>query len=233
MNVVEPIRDKAVIQAIAAELRKNNYRDYMLFTIGCNTSLRVSDLLGLTAGQVRGKHLDIKAQKTKKRAVVALGNISDLIDDYTKDMAPDEYLFKSQKAPKIREDGLYYELRETRRKNASGKVVIKKTLVPARHQPDSTGHVPIDRIRAWKILNNAAKKVGIDYSFGTHSMRKTFAYWYYMQTQDIATLMRILGHATERQTLEYIGINQDVVDDKMAKFVIDTGKYNTFDIRAK
>lgn len=70
---------------------------------------------------------------------------------------------------------------------------------------------PISRVQAYRILNNSAKAIGLS-DIGTHSMRKTFGYWYYKRSNDIALLMTLFNHSSQRVTLEYIGINQDVLD---------------------
>lgn len=200
MEFVEPIRDRSEIFAVGAQLLKKSYRNFILFTVGCNTSFRISDLLSLTVAKAREQsHISLKAQKTGKKSVVAIGNIAEIIDQYTAGMASDEYLFKSRKKPQTGTDS------------------------NQNHLPDSTGSLPISRVEAWRALSSAAKLAGIQYPVGTHSMRKTFAFWYYDETHDVATLMRVLGHSSERQTLDYIGINQDVVDNKMAGFLINTG----------
>ena len=53
MNVVEPLRQPADIQAIKAQLHTTNLRDYAWFVLGVNTGLRIGDLLRLTVGDVR------------------------------------------------------------------------------------------------------------------------------------------------------------------------------------
>jgi integrase len=67
--MVEPIRNEKDIKAIK-KLLSDNPRDYALFTLGINTNLRASDLLQITAGQVRNlKPMDeitLKEQKTGK-----------------------------------------------------------------------------------------------------------------------------------------------------------------------
>lgn len=241
MEKVEPIRSKDEIQAIGEYLlkfsskdkkadKKTSYRNYMMFTIGCNTSFRISDLLSLTVKQAREQtHIRITAKKTKKKAVIAIGNIAEIIDQYAEGMSDDEYLFKSIDRPELQSDGKHWEWHEIRKTTNGKTIVTDRVWQPSEFQPDSTGHMPISRVQAWRILNAAADNVGLDYRFGTHSMRKTFAYWYYQETKDVATLMRVLGHSTERQTLEYIGINQDVVDDKMSKFVISTCNCSIFE----
>lgn len=70
---------------------------------------------------------------------------------------------------------------------------------------------PINRIRAYKILNEASKNIGLE-NIGTHSMRKTFGYHYYKRTNDVALLMDIFNHSSQSVTLKYIGINQDIMN---------------------
>lgn len=67
---------------------------------------------------------------------------------------------------------------------------------------------PITRQQAYNVLSNAAKHFGID-SVGTHTLRKTFGYHIYKQTNDAAMLMDIFNHSDIHTTLRYIGINQD------------------------
>ena len=71
---------------------------------------------------------------------------------------------------------------------------------------------PLDRIQAWRILKQAAKECGID-NFGTHSMRKTLAYQIYKETKNLALVMHMLNHQSSKQTMRYIGINQDEMDN--------------------
>ncbi len=52
MNEVQPIREKRQINAIKKALRG---RDLLLFTLGINSGLRISDILALKVGDVRGK----------------------------------------------------------------------------------------------------------------------------------------------------------------------------------
>jgi len=72
---VEPIRKKRDIQSIKKML-SDNPRNQALFTMGINTNLRASDLLGIKAGQVRdlkpGDSIQIKEKKTGKFRVVTL-----------------------------------------------------------------------------------------------------------------------------------------------------------------
>lgn len=77
--------------------------------------------------------------------------------------------------------------------------------------------LPIQRVQAYKVLNKAARRVGIT-NFGTHSMRKTFGFWHYTINKNVALLQDIFNHASPDITLRYIGINQDIVDQSLASF---------------
>lgn len=71
---VEPIKDLKDIRAIKKLL--HNPRDLALFVVGINTNLRASDLLSITAGQVRGlqpmDEITLKERKTGKSRRISL-----------------------------------------------------------------------------------------------------------------------------------------------------------------
>jgi integrase len=75
---------------------------------------------------------------------------------------------------------------------------------------------PITRTRAYEILNEAAAHFGLD-NIGTHTMRKTFGYWLYQQSKDIAAIKEILNHSDITTTLRYIGVVQETKDKIMMK----------------
>lgn len=87
-------------------------------------------------------------------------------------------------------------------------------------QKDRTTHKikPITRQRAYQIVNKIARKAGIRDRIGCHTMRKTFGYHYYKMTGDVVSLQRILGHSSRRETLIYIGIIQEEIDESLMKF---------------
>ena len=65
MEFIEPIRDKRKIELVKVILKKNGFRDYMLFLMGINSGMRISDILKLKVADVRGKrYIEIKEQKT-------------------------------------------------------------------------------------------------------------------------------------------------------------------------
>ena len=80
-------------------------------------------------------------------------------------------------------------------------------------------NMPIDRTTAYKIINEAAKQFGLE-NIGTHTLRKTFGYHFYMQTKDVVLLMDILNHSHPSVTLRYIGVNQENINQALKKFKI-------------
>ena len=79
------------------------------------------------------------------------------------------------------------------------------------------GVKPISRQHAHYILNQAAKSVGISERIGTHSLRKTFGYFAYKQGIDLAMIQKLLNHSSQSETLRYIGITQEQMDDIVLK----------------
>lgn len=87
-------------------------------------------------------------------------------------------------------------------------------------QKDAITHKvrPITRQRAYQIINAIAKKAGIQDHIGCHTLRKTFGYHYYKMTGDVVSLQRILCHSSRRETLIYIGVIQEEIDESLMKF---------------
>ncbi len=98
MEFVQPIRDKNKIEDIKSILRLNGTRDLLLFCLGINSALRVSDLLKLKVIDVRDKsHLEVREQKTGKLKRFPLrGNLQTLIKEYTQNKDDNDYLFQSR-----------------------------------------------------------------------------------------------------------------------------------------
>lgn len=86
--------------------------------------------------------------------------------------------------------------------------------------PSRKGDKPITPTQAYRQLNKAAEQVDIPDGIGTHTMRKTFGYWFYKQTRDIAKLQHILNHTKPEVTLRYIGITAEEIEDSLSEFVL-------------
>ena len=104
MNLVEPIRDLKDIARMKKYLYKNP-RDHYLFTLGINTNLRASDLMGIKVSQVKDLkvmgELVIREQKTGKCRRISLNkSCTDTIQRLlrSKTYLPAEFLFKTRKS---------------------------------------------------------------------------------------------------------------------------------------
>ena len=95
MTAVEPIRSKNTIKSIEENLKETNFRDYVLFCLGINSGLRISDILKLDVSDVRDKKiLRIKELKTGKYKILPFNTkIRDILQIYTKNRNLNEPLF--------------------------------------------------------------------------------------------------------------------------------------------
>ncbi len=68
-----------------------------------------------------------------------------------------------------------------------------------------------------KLIKNTLRDLNIKGNFGTHSLRKTWAYHTYMNNSSnpriLATLQKALNHSSQDVTLRYIGIEQEEILD--------------------
>ena len=182
MNKVEPIRNTEKIEEMKKQLQ-NNHRNYILFLLGINCGLRVSDLLKLKVKDIKNSsHIRLREKKTNKYKKHFLNDsLKEKLNGYIvkENLKNEDYIFQSREGE----------------------------------------NEPISRIQAYRILNKAAAKIGLE-KIGTHSLRKTFGYHHYQKHKDIATLQLIFNHSNPATTLEYIGINQDMIDNSVKNFLL-------------
>ena len=139
--------------------------------------------------------------------------IGDILPLRVMDVASATHLrIKEQKTGKIRKVRMTMALQQEIAKYTKG-LAASDYLFPSRQ-----GNKPISRVMAWKIINEAAKVVGIEGAIGTHTLRKTFGYHFYQRTKDVAMLQEIFGHSSPSITLRYIGINDDMINSVMDDF---------------
>jgi len=130
--------------------------------------------------------------------------ISDILKFRVRDVRDKDFI--SQREKKTRKEKRFPINKEL-------KVIIEEYIKDKRDyeylfKSPTQPNKPITRQQAYNILSNAGKQFGLE-SIGTHTLRKTFGYHLYKQTQDAALLMDIFNHADIHYTLRYIGINQD------------------------
>lgn len=184
MNFVEPIRDRKKIAQIKNLLRgERRFRDLLLFVVGINTALRISDLLELQVGHFLDDHQHIKQRfwikeqkRGKRQEVVVNASIRDALEEY----------FSAY--PELIVD--------------QNNFIFFNTKVNGFMQP-------IRRGQAWKIITTICQQVGLCGNYGTHSLRKTWGYHARMQGVDLALIMHKLNHESIAYTKRYLGITDD------------------------
>ena len=182
MEFVQPIRDKNKIEAMKKVLKGKSYRDYCFFLLGINSGLRISDLLNLKVSDVLDKKGKVKDRVTIREKKT--GKLKNF---------PFGCNVKKALADYIKQNKLY--------------TTPDMPLFPSRK-----GNKPITRQHAHRILNEAARAVGIDDNIGTHTLRKTFGYHAYQKGMDIILIQETLNHSAPSVTKRYLGVTQDDVD---------------------
>ena len=102
MNCVEPIRKREQIENVKRILKCSGYRDFLLFLIGINSGLRVSDILKLKVSDVKQKdYIEISEQKTGKYKRFPITNsFKDYLNEFIVDKSLDDYLFSGKQRNK-------------------------------------------------------------------------------------------------------------------------------------
>lgn len=163
------------------KLLQDNPRDLCLFTLGINTAYRANELLSIRVGQVR--HLQ----------------------------PGDQLNLKQRKTKKFRPVKL----------NQSAYQAIQRLLqwpdtdesIVNEDEPFFMGQRgPLTVSTVSKMVKTWCGDVGLKGNYGSHSLRKTWGYWQRMERGTaIPLLMEAFGHATQQQTLSYLGIQSDEI----------------------
>ena len=97
MELVEPIRNIDTIQKIKDILAQNGTRDLLLFVMGINSGLRISDLLPLTKKDVTTGTVTITETKTGKTKKFPLNEaIKNILNPYISILNDNDLLFPSR-----------------------------------------------------------------------------------------------------------------------------------------
>lgn len=185
MEFVEPIKDKAKIEAMKQWLKQRNYRDYLLFVLGINSGLRISDLLSLTVEDVvESQSTTMREQKTNKRKKIQWSNTcTSAINEYLKETGlTTGALFASRKP-----DG-----------NGNSKAISRQQAY--------------DIINKAAVETKVITKKN-NMRIGCHSLRKTFGYHAYNSGVSLEKIQYIMNHSSSKTTLRYIGITEESLNE--------------------
>lgn len=210
----EPVKSMEDIQHISDWfIDQGRLRDNMLFIVGINFGLRVSDLLTLRFShliddQFRFKTtfpiLEKKTKNTRKVQKNRYITINDAVVDAVT---------------------LYLE-------NTPG---VKLSDYMFRSESNRGGNVnkPMHRNSVERILKEVGEAVGLSAHVATHTLRKTFAYHQMLMSNNdprkLLLLQKMFGHSTSAQTLDYIGITGEEIEEAYMKLNLGSGKHYLVD----
>lgn len=194
----EPIKDMDDIFRISDYLITNGrYRDNMLFIVGINFGLRVSDLRTL-----RFSHLINDSCVFKDTFAV--------LEKKTKNTR------KHQKNRYITINTAVVEAVTLYLENTPN-VKLSDYMFRSESNHGSGENVPIHRASIDRILKGIAKDLDLGNKMATHSLRKTWAYHQMVMSNNdprkLLLLQKAFGHASSAQTLDYIGITGEEIEE--------------------
>lgn len=102
MKFVQPISDDRIVEGMKHYFYARSMRDYLFFTIGIYSGLRVSDLCKLQVGEVKGSHVSLIEQKNKnaKRFIIH-PSIREDLDRFIDGKSDLDFLFASRQKKKV------------------------------------------------------------------------------------------------------------------------------------
>lgn len=213
-NMIEPAKEKVeddIYEEHSAEPIKNiediyklsdyflsreKYRDYMLLIVGINFGLRASDLRMLRFTNLINDNLTFKdrfpvferkTRNTRKRKKNRYITINDAV---------------------IEAVTLY--LKHTEDVSLSDFLFMSESPNKGQGEPMNVRSIS-------RILKQAAADVGLNIRVSSHTLRKTFCYHQMLMSNNdnrkLLLLQKMLGHSTPAQTLDYIGITSEEIDE--------------------
>lgn len=207
----EPIKSLDDIDRISKYLIENKrYRDNMLFIVGINFGLRASDLRMLRFCDIINTNLTFKTtfpvfekktRNTRKRKKNRYITINDAVMD-----SVTLYLQNKQN---VRLDDYLFRSDSNNSKDSNNPISVRS----------------IER-----ILKGIASDLGLNMRMATHTLRKTFCYHQMVMSNNdprkLLLLQKMLGHASPAQTLDYIGITSEEIEDAYKK--LNLGSVNHY-----
>lgn len=209
-HAAEPIKSMSEIIRISRYLIQNGrYRDNMLFIVGINFGLRVSDLRELRFGNLINDNLTFKesfpvfekktrrTRKKKKNRYITINKaVMDAVILYlqnTDGVKLSDYMFRS----------------ESNRERSNTPLTIQS----------------VDR-----ILKGIAEELRLTNKMSTHSLRKTFCYHQMLMSNNdprkLLLLQKMLNHSSPAQTLDYIGITGEEIQEAYKKLNLGSVRDN-------
>lgn len=180
-----PITSREIVLDIQDYLKYKNYRDYVLFLLGITTGYRAGDLVNL-------KVRDIKEALRLREFTIFEGKKLNSKNIREKNRKPRSVELIPEVAKVLKEyikDKKDYEYIFSSRKGVNKPIGVQAIS---------------------NILKEAGEYFGLK-DISAHSMRKTYAYKIYVDSnKDILAVKELLGHRYIEETKRYIGLDKEM-----------------------
>ena len=207
----EPIKNMDDINRVCDYLKKRKrWRDYMLFVVGINFGLRVSDLIQLRFSHLINDNLTFKdtfpvfekktrnTRKQKKNRYLTINTaVIEAVTAYlehTPGVSLSDYMFRS-----VSHNG-------------------------------SNHNKPMHRNSVDRMLKGIADDLGLNIQMSTHTLRKTFAYHQMVMSNNdprkLLLLSKMLGHSSLAITMDYIGITGEEIEEAYRNLNLGSIEHN-------
>lgn len=210
-HAAEPIKSMDDIALISKYLIEHGrYRDNMLFIVGINFGLRASDLRMLRFSNLINDNLTFKdsfpvfeqkTRNTRKRKKNRYITINTAVVE-----AITLYL---ENTPRVSLSDYLFRSVSNRGGNINEPLRVRS----------------IDR-----ILKGIANELDINVKMSTHTLRKTFCYHQMVMSHNdsrkLMLLQKMLNHSSPAQTLDYIGITGEEIDEAYRKLNLGSVNHN-------
>lgn len=210
-HAADPIRNMNDIFRISEFLiSQERYRDNMLFIVGINFGLRVSDLIILRFSDL------INADCSFRDSFAILEKKT----SNTRKAKKNRYI--SINTAVVEAVTLYLE-------NTPG-VRLSDYMFRSESNRGYNVNRPIHRSTVDRVLKGVAKDLDLDIHMSTHTLRKTFGLHQMVMSgndpRKLLLLQKIFGHSTSAMTLEYIGITSDEIEDAYRNLNLGSKEFN-------
>lgn len=210
-HAAEPIKNLNDIFAISEYLiDRKRYRDNMLFIVGINFGLRVSDLRMLRFSNLINENLTFKnnfpvfEQKTRN----------------TRKRKKNRYITINTAV--IEAVGLYL-------KNTPN-VHLSDYMFRSESNNGGTKNKPLASQSINRLLKELAQELNLNIKMSTHTLRKTFCYHQMVMSNNsnrkLLLLQKMLNHSSPAQTLDYIGITSEEIEEAYKNLNLGSVKHN-------
>lgn len=207
----EPIKSMDDIDRISKYLiNSGRYRDNMLFIVGINFGLRASDLRMLRFSNLITETFmfkdsfpvfEKKTRNTRKRKKNRYITINDAVVE-----AVTLYL---ENTPNVSLSDYLFRSESRNSVNSSEPITIRGINL---------------------ILKGIANDLDIQAKVSSHTLRKTFCYHQMLMSHNdgrkLMLLQKMLGHSSPAQTLDYIGITSEEIEEAYRNLNLGSARYN-------